>query len=255
MAQPNDIQSKAPAITRAVAVMRLLGKNARPLGVQAIARELGMVPSTCLYVLRALTAEGLVAFDDSTKQYRLDAGILTLARDWLRHNRFSDIAQPALDQFARDHSLTALAIQIVGSSHFVVVASSQGGNNFQIAARIGSRFPLLISATGRCIAAFGGLNPATLRDGFDKLRWDNPPDFDTWMGQVEQTKARGYAVDDGHYMAGLTVLAAPVWAKPGSPRHALVALGLSGTLRDTSMESMGEELHRLAQNVTNQMGG
>ena len=255
MLQSGDTQSKAPAITRAVAVMRLLGKNARPLGVQAIARELGMVPSTCLYVLRALTAEGLVAFDDSTKQYRLDAGILTLARDWLRHNRFSDIAQPALDQFARDHSLTALAIQIVGSSHFVVVASSQGGSNFQIAARIGSRFPLLISATGRCIAAFGGLNPAVLRDGFDKLRWDNPPDFDTWMGQVEQTKERGFAIDDGHYMAGLTVLAAPVWVKPGAPRHALVALGLSGTLRDRSVESLGEELHTIAQHVTSQMGG
>jgi DNA-binding IclR family transcriptional regulator len=60
--------SKAPAISRAAAVLRLLGKNATPLGVQAIARELGLVPSTCLHVLRALVAEEFVSFDSETKR-------------------------------------------------------------------------------------------------------------------------------------------------------------------------------------------
>src|SRR3546814_12376802 len=72
--------SKAPAISRAAAVLRLHGKRGTPMGVQAIARELGLVPSTCLYVLRALVAEELVSFDPDTKRYALDAGVLTLAR-------------------------------------------------------------------------------------------------------------------------------------------------------------------------------
>jgi IclR helix-turn-helix domain len=45
--------SKAPAIARAAAILRLLGKSDVPLGVNAIARELELAPSTCLYVLRA----------------------------------------------------------------------------------------------------------------------------------------------------------------------------------------------------------
>ena len=61
-------QSKAPAISRAAAVLRLLGKSDRPLALQAIARELGLVPSTCLYVLRALVAEEFVSFDPDTKR-------------------------------------------------------------------------------------------------------------------------------------------------------------------------------------------
>jgi DNA-binding IclR family transcriptional regulator len=60
--------SKAPAIARAAAILRLLGKSDVPLGVNAIARELGLVPSTCLYVLRALAEEELVAFDADTKR-------------------------------------------------------------------------------------------------------------------------------------------------------------------------------------------
>src|SRR5690349_19172681 len=92
--------SKAPAISRAAAVLRLLGKSDGPLPLQAIARELGLVPSTCLYVLRALVAEEFVAFDADTKRYSLEAGVLTLARHWLRRNRFADLAQPALDRLS-----------------------------------------------------------------------------------------------------------------------------------------------------------
>ena len=84
--------SKAPAISRAAAVLRLLGKSDAPLGLQAIARELGLVPSTCLHVLRALVAEEFVSCDPSTKRYALEAGVLTLARHWLRRDRFTDLA-------------------------------------------------------------------------------------------------------------------------------------------------------------------
>src|SRR5215510_2500318 len=93
--------SKAPAISRAAAVLRLLGRSERPLGLQPIARELGLVPSTCLYVLRALVAEELVSFDPETKRYGLQAGVLTLARHWLRRNRFNDLAQPVLDRMSQ----------------------------------------------------------------------------------------------------------------------------------------------------------
>src|SRR5512139_3284806 len=106
--------TKAPAIARAAAILRLLGKSETPLGVNAIARELGLVPSTCLYVLRALAQEELVAFDPDTKRYSLDAGVLTLARGWLKRDRFADLVQPMLDRLAREHGVTTLGVRISG---------------------------------------------------------------------------------------------------------------------------------------------
>src|SRR5262245_41842872 len=141
--------SKAPAISRAAAVLRLLGKSDTPLGVQSIARELGLVPSTCLYVLRALVAEEFVAFDADTKRYSLEAGVLTLARHWLRRNRFNDLAQPVLDRMSQAFEVTMLGVNIVGLDHIIVVAISQSGQNLQLSTQIGSRFPALLSATGR----------------------------------------------------------------------------------------------------------
>jgi DNA-binding IclR family transcriptional regulator len=247
--------SKAPAISRAAAILRLLGKSDAPLGVQAIARELGLVPSTCLYLLRALAAEEFVAFDPDTKRYSLEAGVLTLARQWLRRDRFNDLAQPLLDRTSQAFDVTMLGVQIVGLDHIIVVAASQSGQNFQLSAQIGSRFPALISATGRCIAAFGDYPEAELKARFGTLRWDEPPTFEDWAAQVDQTRRQGFAVDEGNYISGVTVLAAPVWRGRGRPSHALVAIGIGSALKRNGLSGLQQAMKAAARTLTNQLGG
>lgn len=247
-------ESKAPAISRAAAVLRLLGKSDTPLALNAIARELGLVPSTCLYVLRALVVEDLVSFDPDTKRYALEAGVLTLARQWLRRDAFADLVQPALDRVAGDFDVTALGVQIMGLDKIVAVAVSRAGGTLRVASQVGSRFPALISATGRCIAAFGDHPETQLRERFDQLVWDNPPSFEQWLQQVAETRAQGFGVDDGNYIAGVTVLAAPVWKARGRPSHALVAIGLGSALKRSGLSELQVALRASADTVTRQLG-
>ena len=247
--------SKAPAISRAAAVLRLLGKSDAPLGVQSIARELGLVPSTCLHVLRALVAEEFVSFDADTKRYALEAGVLTLARHWLRRNQFNNLAEPVLDRIGQAFDVTMIGVQIVGLEHIIVVAASQSGHNFQLSTQIGSRFPALISATGRCIAAFGGHSESDLRERFKMLRWDEPPTFDQWKEEVRQTSTQGFAVDSGNYISGVTVVAAPVWRARGKLGHALVAIGIGNTLRRNRLPALQDALVSAAQTLSNQLCG
>ncbi|MCB2077041.1 MAG: IclR family transcriptional regulator [Novosphingobium sp.] len=245
--------SKAPAISRAAAVLRLLGKSDAPMPLQAIAKKLGLVPSTCLYVLRALVDEELVAFDTDTKRYALDAGVLTLARQWLRRNRFADLAQPVLDRISQQFGLTMLGVQVFGLDHIVVTAISQSSQNFQLSTQIGSRFPALISATGRLIAAFGGYDDSDLRGRFETLRWDDPPTFDEWKGQVATSREQGFAVDPGNYISGVTVVAAPVWKGGRRPSHALVAIGIGSAVKGERLPELQDALLASARNLSDQL--
>jgi DNA-binding IclR family transcriptional regulator len=247
--------SKAPAISRAAAVLRLLGRSETPIGVHAIARELGLVPSTCLHVLRALVAEELVAFDPDTKRYSLDAGVLTLARHWLRRNRFTDIAQPVLDQIGETFGVTALGVRVVGIDHIIVVAFSESGQSLQLSTQIGSRFPALISATGRCIAAFGGHDEREIEKRFQTLRWDEPPSFEQWQREVAATRERGFAVDDGNYIAGVTVVAAPVWEAGRKFSHAIVGIGIGNAIRRHDPEAFYQTMLNGARALSNQLSG
>ena len=69
----------------------------------------------------------------------------------------------------------------------VVVAASEASGALQVSTQVGSRFPALISATGRCIAAFGDYAEEELRERFDTLRWDRPPGYRTWQREVKKT--------------------------------------------------------------------
>jgi DNA-binding IclR family transcriptional regulator len=247
--------SKAPAISRAAAILRLLGKSDAPLGVQSIARQLGLVPSTCLHVLRALVVEEFVAFDPETKRYSLEAGVLTLARHWLRRNRFNDLAQPVLDRLGRAFEVTMLGVHIVGLDHIIVVAVSQSGHDLQLSAQIGSRFPGLISATGRCIAAFGDHSEPELEARFGTLRWDDPPTLAEWKAQVAQTRLQGFAVDAGNYISGVTVVAVPVFRARTKLSHALVALGIGSALRLSRLPALKDALLSAGQTLSHQLGG
>lgn len=248
-------KSKAPAVARTAAILRLLGKSDTPLGVNAIARALELVPSTTLYLLQALAEEELVAFDPATKRYCLDAGVLALARAWLRRDRFADLVQPVLDRLARNHGVTMLGVQVAGLEHMVVVAKALGGGSFQLSAEVGSRFPALISATGRCVAAFGGQDNAALAKRFAGLRWDDPPDFAQWLAQVDEARHRGWAVDEGNYMSGVTVVAAPAWKAPGTPSHAIAAVGLGSAIQRGGVEQLGTALAEAGRSLSTRMSG
>ncbi len=173
--------------------MRLLGKSDTPLGVQSIARELGLVPSTCLHVLRALVAEEFVSFDSDTKRYSLEAGVLTLARHWLRRNQFTDLAQPALDRMAQSFGVTMLGVHRRAGSHHREVAIAQSGTK-PAAQHVdrSSRFPALISATGPAVSLHSAITPESrIETKFKTLRWDDAPTFEQWQTQVKQARAQG----------------------------------------------------------------
>lgn len=247
--------SKAPAIARAAAILRLLGKSDRPLTLQTIAKELGLVPSTCLYTLRALVEEEFVALEPDTKRYSLEAGVLTLARHWLRRNQFTDLAQPMMDSISAEFGVTTLGVNIVGLDHIVVVAVAHSDTNFQLSAQIGSRFPALISATGRCIAAYSNFEEGELQARFNSLRWDNAPEYSQWLAEVQQVKVDGVAVDPGNYIDGVTVVAAPVWKVNKVLGHAIVALGIGNLSSKDDLHALQDRVRQSAEVLSNQLSG
>ena len=243
-----------PAVTRSIAILRLLARSREPLGVNAIARELAIVPSTGLHILRALVAEGLVAVDPVTKRYGLDAGVLTLARSALRQDGFARIVQPELDALAARFGVTAIGVRVIGLKHMIVVAISKSEATFRLQVDIGSRFPALISATGRCLAAFGNHTVEDVEGAFRALRWDAAPNYKAWRGEVAETRRAGFGIDKSNYIRGVTIVAAPVLGLEGWMTHALVAVALSDQLPAAGAAVVGAEFKASAARVSALLG-
>ena len=225
-----------PAVTRAAAILRLLSRAREPMGVKAIAQALELVPSTGLHILRALVAEELVKVDPITKQYSLGSGLISLARTALESDDFPRRVQPRLDDLSRRYGVTAIGVELPNLRHMIVVALARSQAPVRLHVDVGSRFPALISATGRCLAAFSNHPTAEIEKRFKALRWNNAPSYEAWLKEVETVRRQGYSIDRGNYIAGVTIVAVPVLNAQSTISHTLASVGLSGQLdRSTSV--------------------
>ena len=72
---------------------------------------------------------------------------------------------------------------------------------------------------------------------------------------MEQTRTRGFAVDAGNYISGVTVVAAPVWKTRANLSHALVAIGIGSALRESGLPALQDTLLSTARTLSNQLCG
>ncbi|MBI5257435.1 MAG: IclR family transcriptional regulator [Burkholderiales bacterium] len=236
-----------PAVTRAIAILRLLGRSPAPMTLKSISQELGMVTSTCLHILRVLVDEGLVKVDASTKRYGLGVGMLTLARSVIESSPFPALVQPVLDRVSSSWNVTAIGVEVTGIDHMVVLALSRSRAPFRLHVDVGSRFPGLISATGRLVAAFNPLPDDEIERRFKALRWEQPPDLDAWRKEVDAVRKKGYSIDRGNYIHGVVVIAVPVFDGQGRLAHSLVAAGVADQMGGTRSQALAKDLLAEAQ--------
>jgi DNA-binding IclR family transcriptional regulator len=242
-----------PAVTRAIAIIRLLSRSRTPLGLKAIAENLDLVPSTALHIARALVAEDLLQVDPQTKRYRLGVGMLPLARAVLENGDFPSLVRPKLDDLSDRYGVTAIGVEVPDLDHMIVVALARSQAPVRMHVDVGSRFPALISATGRCVAAFSGQPPKEIEKRFRLLRWHNAPAYDAWRKEVETTRRQGFSIDRGNYIAGVTIVAVPVLNSRGTISHTIAAVGLGSQLDRASSVALAQDMRTAAQEVAAQL--
>jgi DNA-binding IclR family transcriptional regulator len=242
-----------PAVTRAIAILRLLSRSRTPLGLKAIAQSLGLVPSTTLHILRALMAEQLVRLEPLTKQYSLGVGMLPLARAVLENGDFPNLVRPKLDELSNRYPVTAIGVELPDLDHMIVVALARSQAPVRLHVDVGSRFPALISATGRCLAAFSEQPWPEIEKRFHRLRWHNAPDYESWCKEVDVTRRQKFSIDRGNYISGVTIVAVPVLNGRGTISHTLAAVGLGNQLDRTTSLKLAHDMKGVAEELTAQL--
>ncbi len=245
----NTVRIRAvPAVRRATAILWHLARNGDGLGVSRISRDLGIIPSTCLHILRELVVARLVAFEPNGKLYRLGLGVLGLAKEVSRRDPFIQAAQPQLNSFVRDFNVSASATQRDGEDMVVVATATASEGDVLI---VGNRVPCLSSASGRLIAAHSGWSESQLKARFERVRWQHPPDFQKWLREVKLTRTRRHAIDDGQFRRGITSIAAAVFSREGTVSRTIsinvVSAQLDSARRATFVDAVERTGSEIAQ--------
>lgn len=254
MDTPQKPAKPVNALARGIAILRYLDTHGEPVGVVQIARELQINTSTCFNLLRTLAHERLAIFDPATKKYSPGLGVLELAHGALKQGGHIRLLHPRLEQIADEHKVTVMLWQLVSPSRAMVVDLAEAPTPLRVHFTVGQRLPSLIGALGRCFAAHLGLPKAQIKAMFKELRWQDPPSFEQYWSEVEETRRNGFAADIGRYNRNFTTLAAPVLASDGRAEMAISAITFSSDIDQSRLLRLAADLKRVTGEASRALG-
>ena len=242
------------AVENAVAILRFLTHHHGPAGVARIARDTGLNVSTSFNILRTLAKEGLVSFDQATKEYRPGLGLLEFSIPLLGTNQI-DLLQPRLVALSEAHRTLIGLWKVTPGDRIVLVDREVEGSVVRVDMQLGSRLPAFVGAIGRCIAASRSLSRADLKRQFEALRWQKPPSFEDYARDVERARETGFAVDRGNLFQGVDIAASAVLDHEGNARLGISGITITGQMSEDELQALARELGDVARDFAKLLYG
>ncbi len=236
------------SVARALALLDALAEG--PAGVNALARRIGVNPSSASRLLATLESGGLVERDPGGGPYRLGLHLVALADRVLSRLDVRELARPQLRALVEETGETA-TLSVPGGEDAVTVDFVPGESSVVSMARLGRPSIGHATATGKVMLAFAGAAPATL-DAYTERTITDPA---VLAAELARVRDQGWAEAEGEREPDLNALAAPVFGRGGALAAILGLQGPAARLDADRRRAVLPELLRAASAVSRALGG
>lgn len=196
------------AHSRAFALLGLLRKSPRPLGLTAIAHELNIATSSAHAILTELREVEAVTID-SDKRYSLGPRVFYLGSAYVTSSAIYRTVWPELVSLAVDLG-TSAAMAVPWDQHHLIVAVHHMGPG--AALKPGSRIPLNGGSYGKAYYAWSDAELPSELPAYTRYSISDPGKF---AEAVKTARHQGYATDDEEFAPGVSAVASGVTSGTG----------------------------------------
>lgn len=253
------IQDKVPALTKTIAVIRCLNDlPAVGASLQEITERLRITKSHCHNILKTLTREGWLTYDDKRRSYALAPRLLTDVSCLIRARRASHIMiHEELMRLSRATGTPCVLSRVEQDGSFVAIDKAEEAAELTVSVPIGHRFPADAPAQMRVRLAWMDEKPRKRA----LARWRPRRYTQTTIvrkkaawAEIEATRRRGYAISRAEFSPGVMTLAVPIFDGFGNVQMVLQCPGLiDKVIREEP--AIAVELQRSAERLNTIFGG
>lgn len=225
------------ALRRGLMILDAFSDHGADLGVNEIARLVGMHKSTVSRLCATLENAGYLERDPSTGRFRLGPRIYQLAGVISPPSDLRAVARPVMLELVQSSRETA-TLGIREGNDIITIDVVEGLNHMRMATRVGMRTQIHASAVAKAILAW---SPAIEVDAV-LASWSMTPltpntitDADTLKARLAEVRDRGYATDMEELEVGLRCVAAPIREPHG---RVVAGLSISGPRHSMTPEAM-----------------
>ncbi|HEV2282171.1 MAG TPA: IclR family transcriptional regulator [bacterium] len=243
-------------VKRSIDILNLLAEDGRQVGVIEVSKRLNTSQSTVYRILSTLASEGYVEQDPRTEKYRLGLQGIILAGAALNQLEIRKQAISILERLVSATGCNA-NLGILHKQQVMYVARIDGPKSARMYTPIGRQAPAHATALGKAILAFlpedvaaplmnnGALAACTARTITDPA---------ALVEELSRVKARGYAVDQEEFLAGIRCVGVPVRGPSGGVEAALSVSGSVFQLREEDTEQLARLLQDAAYELSGRLG-
>jgi DNA-binding IclR family transcriptional regulator len=235
-----DTASKGSrSVLRALDILELLAGLDSPLSLARIAKELDIPKTSCLGLLRALSAHEFIR-QDETGSYGLGVRIFEVGAAYVRTMTPTRAVAGELRVLTARLGMTSHFAVLDGDEVVYLAKHDPPGSGIRLASALGARLPAATTAVGKAQLAFIWRAAQTATPGAPA------------EAVLAEVRARGYAVDEGITAAGIRCVAAPVF----DVRGCCGAIGVSYLAHDGAPGTdVSSPIMAAAKQVSAELGG
>lgn len=255
MKQDKDLAG-TQSVQRALTVLEALATSPSGIGVTELAAALGLNKSTVHRILRALLARGYAERVPGGANYRLGLRVVELSSFRLNHLELKTEAAPYLRALL---GATGQPVHLATlmDTEAVYIDKVETVNSMRMYSQIGRRAALHSTSVGK--ALLSGLSPAELMRLVRMLPMNartprTITDPEELIGQVEEVRARGWAVDDMENEPGVRCVGAPIRDYRGQVIAAVSTSGPADQLAPARDAETARHVMEAARQISRRLG-
>jgi len=217
----------ATTVMKALDVLETLaGAEHFPLTIGEIAARCGLSRPTAHRLVITLARRGYLATTPD-RRYRLGPKVLSLARDLMDLTGLPTVARPILATLA--HALgETVFLGMLDGTEVLYLDKFETHRSARMYSVVGTRNPVYCTALGKSLLAFlpdGRQHDILRRVTLIRRARNTHSSIETLMRDLEETRRRGYAIDDVENEEGIRCIGAPILNANGYPVAAISVAG------------------------------
>lgn len=248
------ITYSAPSVKKAFKILHAISDASNGLGISDLSKQLKIGKSTVHGITAALEELGVLVRDPKRKKYSIGFTLLELRKKAYAKTELRDVARIPMERLMEKIGETVF-LGILNGDHVTILDVVESHNEMKITSPPGTRLPLIAGATGKVfLAQFEEKKAKEVIQKIGLVRFTSKSTIDQkkFFKEIEETKQRGYAIDDEEYMIGIRAIASPIQAA-SSPLAAIWVVGFTSSLNDQRMEKIILEIQKTAQEISHSM--
>ena len=247
---------RVPAIDRCFAILDLLVRLKKPLGISEISKALNYNKSTVFNMIHTLNDLGVLEKSRENK-FQFGMQIYTLGKAASRSSELISTVHPYLEKINQETKLSAF-LGIRSGMRAVIIDKADTAFDIKINSEIGMKIPLLAGAGGKVLLA--QLSDAEVDDILSKneLKEFTPNSCvnkKKYKDMVKTARSDGIAIDMEEYIEGIRCFAVPLNIGRANTQIAIWAVGLKRQISDENIPRHCEYLKEIVREIEIRLTG